>query len=313
MTSAKDSQNSSLSQPESSLLGRRTFLGRSGVAALALTTGAALLGGTRQAKSATPPNVTTADILNFALNLEYLEAEYLFRGLTGGGFEANGFGDLVTGAGYNGSVTVIKASKVDFTNPIYGQFIQEMTTDELNHTVLLRQTLAAAGVTPVARPVIDLYNSFNSLAQAAGIGPTFNPFENEDTFIVGLLWLEETGVTAYNGAIALLSELDPVATQTAGKIVTVEGYHAGVIRTLIISAGNPYITDANLGTVAKYNLGNGKDQQLTFSDGTYNFVPADAQSLAYARTTDEVLHVVYGNTSGTPGGFFPFRLNGTIG
>jgi hypothetical protein len=42
-------------------------------------------------------------------------------------------------------------------------------------------------------------------------------------------------------------------------------------------------------------------------------VDCDANSLVFARTTTEVLSIVYaGGAAGTGGGFFPSALNGTI-
>jgi len=170
----------------------------------------------------------------------------------------------------------------------------------------LRQAL---GSSAVPRPAIDLMNSFNAAAQAAGIGSSFNPFADEDSFIVGAFVFEDVGVTAYHGAATLLSSSTNLAA--AAGILATEAYHAGEIRTLITQLGGAYLTYANQISALRAKAGGGAETTLSAS----TIVNADSNSISYDRTTDQVLHIVYLAPSPgvvKSGGFFPNGLNGTI-
>lgn len=290
-----------------SALSRRKFLAGSGTtAAAALIAGC---GGNSQptltpAPTPTPtPTVTDADILNFALNLEYLEAEFYLRAATGSGLSA---ADAGSGAG-----TVTGGAQVTFPTAALQQYAVEIAQDELNHVRFLRQALGSAAV---SRPAIDLTNSFNAVAMAAGIGSTFNPFADSNSFLVGAFVFEDVGVTAYHGAAKLLSN-KTYLTAAAG-ILAVEAYHAAEIRTLIyglsVQSGVPtYLNDANDISTVRASLGGGNETPISAT----TIVACDTtNAIAFDRTTDQVLHIVYAAGAGvvTKGGFFPNGLNGTI-
>ena len=282
-------------------LSRRKFLAGAGMtAAVAAATGC---GGSSHSTTTNPPpsptpTITDADILNFALNLEYLEAEFYLRAATGSGLSS---ADAGASAG-----DVTGGMAVAFKTPAIQQYAQEIANHEQAHVQFLRKALGSAAV---SRPAIDLTNSFNAAAMAAGIGSSFNPFADENSFLVGAFVFEDVGVTAYHGAAGLLSDKNNLAA--AAGILATEAYHAGTIRTLITQLGDPYLGFANKISALRASAGGGAETTL---DGTH-IVAADSNSISYDRTTDQVLHIVYLNpTAGvvSKGGFYPNGLNGTI-
>ncbi len=116
-------------------------------------------------------------ILNFALNLEYLEAEYYTYATTGAGIADAGVG--VTGTGTFGP-TIVKANPaVPFATQAFREYALEIAADERAHVTFLRTVLSSLGGAPVAKPTINLRESFMNAAKAAGLGDGFDPFANE--------------------------------------------------------------------------------------------------------------------------------------
>jgi hypothetical protein len=299
-------------------LSRRGFIAGAGAVTAATLVGC---GSDSPATPVTPvtPTITDVDILNFALNLEYLEAEFYLRAATGTGLST------ADGAG-----TVTGGAKVAFTSPVIQAYAVEIAQNELNHVRALRATITSLGGTPVGAPNINLSDSFNAAAAAAGIGAAFNPFASDDAFLVGAFVFEDVGVTAYTGAATLIKS--KTVLSAAAGIQAVEAYHAGEIRALIagrsISANTQtYITYANQISALRAKLGGAFETTLS-SGVTLNssgavtavapstIVAADTTNArAYARSTDNVLHIVYATAPGTltkGGAFFPNGLNGTI-
>jgi hypothetical protein len=167
---------------------------------------------------------------------------------------------------------------------------------------------AALGSSAIGEPQIDLVNSFNALAVASGLGSSFNPFASEEAFLLGSYIFEDVGVTAYHGAAALIQN-KTILTAAAG-ILAVEAYHASEVRLLLFQTGMASAT-ASVSQL-RATLSQASDDQGVEVNGVANIVPTDSNSLAYSRTTRQVLNIVYGGINATSGLFFPAGMNGAI-
>jgi hypothetical protein len=283
---------------------RRTGIGIAGAAALAAT-GIAAATSPAQATSqgAGPPD---ADIFNFALNLEYLEAEFYLFAATGSGLPNN----MLTGTGTQGLIAPGHA--VPFKSPAIQQYAQRIAVDEMSHVNFIRTVL---GSSAVAVPTIDVgigpTTAFSTLAVAAGLitqGQIFNPYADDVSFLLAASIFEDVGVTAYAGAARYIGTPDYL--EAAAGILAVEAYHSGAIRTLLADLGAGVAFGAISALRAKLS-GKADDIGILIPGNNYNFVPNDVNGLAFRRTTSQVLNIVYGGGTGK-GLFFPNGLNGNI-
>ena len=315
-------------------LSRRNFLAGAGVATAATLIGCGDDTPTSTVPVSTAPPaavaVTDVDVLNFALNLEYLEAEFYLRAATGSGLTS---ADSLSG----GAVTVKANAKIpSFSNAFIQQLSYELAQTELQHVRAIQATIKALGGTPVSAPALNYTDAFNTVANLAGLG-TFDPFASDFNFLIGALTFEEVGVSAYTGAAKLLKAT--AVLDAAAGIQAAEAYHAGAIRTLLV--GNA-LTSGSQTNVNNYNsilqvlnkLDTAGHITLVTTGGTATMVAAagtvpsyksyspstvvtadTTNAITFARTTDQVLHIAYGTLPGVltaSGGFFPAGLNGTI-
>ena len=297
--------------------GRREFFRTSGLAAAsAALFGVTGLAGEAQAQTAPP---TDTQILNFALNLEYLEGEYYQRGAFGRGLDPS----LTTGVGLAGEV--IGGSQVPFSDPLVAAYVQEIANDELTHVKFLRAQLTSAAV---ARPKLNIKGAFTQAALAAGAidpGQIFDPYADDVNFLLGAYLLTDVGVTAYHGSARLISSKDIL--EAAAGILAVEAYHAGTIHstlyakqlenpsrmifrtTRLISAKRSQLSMPANGLPDDQGLSANESQIDGGTRTTSNLVPTDANGIAFPRTQRQVLNVVYGAPNATMGLFFPNGVN----
>jgi hypothetical protein len=120
------------------------------------------------------------DIVNFALTLEYLEADFYKKGQA---------------LGLSGGV--MKLAK-------------EFGDAETQHVDALTQTVKKLGGTPAKKPTFVF------------------PIKDEASFLKLAQTLEDTGVSAYNGAAPQIQSKDVLGA--AGSIVQIEARHAAAIR-----------------------------------------------------------------------------------
>lgn len=335
---------------------RRRFLANTGMYTAGLV-GSALLGacndhdndaiaadGSGSGDSVTISGPSDQAVLNFALNLEYLEAEFYLRALTGNGLQSSD----IDGSGSAGDVT--GGSKVDFSGEkLIGRYAAEIAADELHHVQFLRAALKSG---KVARPAINLQSSFQAAASAAFDGAsvtppdgfTFNPFASPLEFLLGAFIFEDVGVTAYKGGAQYIRNRDYL-TAAAG-ILSVEGYHAGLIRTLLTGMEDQVVfqdqssgDDVTVGAIvdaisdARDSLDGDSDDDQGITDDDHdsitiygdsydatNIVPTDDNGITYSRTPQQVHNIVYltpqavgpseGDVPDTS--FFPDGTNGTL-
>ncbi|MBD8679591.1 ferritin-like domain-containing protein [Sphingomonas sp. CFBP 13720] len=265
--------------------------------------------------TATPTPATDADVLNFALNLEYLEAQFYSFATTGASLP----NDLLTGTGAQGAAT--GGQQVTFDDPLVGQYAREIAADERAHVAFLR---SAIGATVAAQPAIDLgfaaTSAFSNAARAAGLitGATasFNPYLNDQNFLLGAFLFEDVGVTAYRGAIGFLTNKTYI--DAAAGIHAAEAYHAGLIRSVLYNKGiaTPAVIDATEAiSKARDDLDGvlDQDQGVRPANDASNIVPTDGTGLTFARAPASVLNILYLNrASVSAGGFFPAGLNSLL-
>ena len=290
---------------------RRNFLRAAGVAGFGVGAAVLATGSPALAVESTGPAEAPSDsaILNFALNLEYLEAEFYLRATTGRGLPDS----MTTGTGTRGGVT--GGRMVHFKTSIIKKYADEIAADEKSHVAFLRSALGSA---KVSRPKINLDASFTAAALAAGLikpGQKFDVYANEANFLFGAFIFEDVGVTAYKGAAPLIT--NKTFLEAAAGLLAVEAYHAGVIRSTLYALGiaipSVYTTVQKISDLRDAVDGPTDLDQGIGTASMSNLVPTDANGLVFSRSAAQVLNIAYLNAAPVKsGGFFPAGVTGVL-
>ena len=269
---------------------RRNFLGALAAAgATAATLGVAGFATSAEAQS-TAPSIT--DVLNFALNLEYLEAN-LYIAVSGQ--TALSSTDTGSGAG-----TIMNAPSQLQLDAQTQATAAGLAADELHHIELLRGAITQAGGTPISQPTID-YSMGGKIS-----------ITTQAQFLAAARQFTAVGNSAYAGAAQFLVSSVPTL-QTAAQILGAEGQHLGAVNYLCCLQGvmSPAVDALDFPPIPT------NQSYFTISSPTTSTGPA----LGPSRTTSQVLGIVYGvatastttpQTGVASGGFFPSGVNGNI-
>lgn len=253
---------------------RRTFLKGAGMTGIGLA-GAAMLGGKLGlgAQKVSAASYSDADILNFALNLEYLEAEFYAMATYGSTLVKLG---VLTESETSGATT--GGSMVpNFGKSPQATIATALRDNEIAHVKYLRSAL---GSDAVKKPAINL--------DALGYG-----FSSVDSWLKLARQFEDVGVSAYLGAAPSITSSTYLAA--AAAILGTEAQHSGSIRlACIMNAVTSPAVDS-----------------LDIPPTSSNPYDVNSNALCIPRTPQQVLKIVYGGGQNS-GGFYPDGMNGAI-
>ncbi|MRG43990.1 ferritin-like domain-containing protein [Chitinophaga sp. SYP-B3965] len=200
---------------------------------------------------------TILGVLQFALKLEYLEAEFYTMGAAAPA--------LVPAGAPMGAITTIR----DHENA---------------HVKLLKDTIVALAGTPEAKPVFDF-----SAGNGSGNGPLKTVFTDYALFLAVAQTFEDTGVRAYKGQAANLMSNNDVLT-AALNIHSVEARHASHIRSmrrvnLSNPAIKPWITGKDTGGIGALVQASYDGEEVT-TQATINIVNINGQAISVNAATE---------------------------
>ncbi|KAL3678404.1 hypothetical protein R1sor_021360 [Riccia sorocarpa] len=277
---------------------------------------------------------TDKDLVAFALNLEYLEAEFFLFGAFGYGLDRQA--PVLTAGG----PPPIGGQKA-MLDPLINDLVAQMALQEVGHIRVIRQNL---GPDAFPRPLLNISRAaWATIFDAAfnmPLIPSFDPYASSINYMLASYAVPYVGLTGYVGANPQL--LGSGAKSLVAGLLGVESGQDALIRTWLYERKQMFVTPygftvadatnaisrlrndldhnglvALAGAPVPYTVDDeglvvpiqfGSEQQTTG-----NILSADVDSLSYPRTPEQILSIVY--SSGNPnvsGGFYPLGAHGRI-
>lgn len=260
------------------------------------------------------------DLLEFPLNLEYLEAEFFLYGALGKGL------DVVAPNLTGGGPSPVGARLANLDN-LVRDIITQFAYQEVGHLRAIKSTVKG-----FPRPLLNLSTtSFADIINNAfgkPLNPPFDPYVNSINYLLASYVIPYVGLTGYVGANPLLQNAS--SKKLVAGLLGVESGQDAVLRALLYERKDQVVRPYRV-TVAEFTnrisalrdkLGNAgvKDEGLVVpreqgAEGkvTGNILAGDNESLAFGRTPEEILRIVYGTgDEHVPGGFYPKGASGSI-
>ncbi|XP_062108848.1 desiccation-related protein PCC13-62-like [Humulus lupulus] len=261
------------------------------------------------------------DLLEFPLNLEFLEAEFFLFGALGYGL------DKVAPNLTKGGPPPIGTKKANL-DALTRDLILQFGWQEVGHLRAIQNTVKG-----FPRPLLNLSSSSFAKVMDAAFGrtlrPPFDPYANSINFLLASYLVPYVGLTGYVGANPKLK--GATSKRLVAGLLGVESGQDAVIRALLYERAMTKVKPYGI-TVAEFTnqisnlrtqLGHGglKDEGLVVlpilgAEGRVagNVLAGDQYSLSYGRTPEEILRIVYGGNGDehVAGGFYPKGANGHI-
>nr|GMD74507.1 desiccation-related protein PCC13-62-like [Ipomoea batatas] len=260
------------------------------------------------------------DLFEFALNLEYLEAEFFLSGSLGYGLDK-----IAPNLAAGGPPPV--GARMANLSSLVKDIITQFGYQEVGHLRVIKETIGG-----FPRPQLNLSMEVFAMVMNDAFGkvlvPPFDPYANDINYLLASYVIPYVGLTGYVEANRLLKS--PTSRRLVAGLLGVESGQDAVIRTILYERKDEKVVPYGI-TVAEFtnriselrnNLGKDgvKDEGLIVrrsesAEGktTGNILSADANSISYARTPEEILRIVYGTgNERKPGGFYPKGAKGRI-